>query len=450
MQFPIMLSMPAQENLRSSAMAFRQGRSAPEVLAKARMPRGVTLDLSFPAVPIGTGLSFESAVSVSPERSERFVVRASIDAERSEDVPEEINGAQVFADPVIEPFRVRGANCGGPPIGNASDVQRLLNSAALSAKRLNGDNVAIAIVDTGINLSHLNGKLGAGVRLDVANSWRPPGSTTLAGRSPVDHGTMCAYNALLIAPNATLIDVPVLSARAPGGSGMSGTLSVALQAYAALLANWSVAFAPGGLGQYSALVISNSWGMYHPSWDLPAGHRGRFCDNPKHSFNLLVSSMVAAGADVVFAAGNCGADCPDGRCEGRTSGAIMGSSAHAEVLCVAGCDTTDVRVGYSSQGPSIAGMPPDKPDLTGYAHFLGSEVFGAGYPDTGTSTACPIVSGCVAAIRTRLLPARTTPVALASQLRATARQVVGGPGTRNDDYGFGIIDALATANSLGL
>lgn len=81
---------------------------------------------------------------------------------------------------------------------------------------------------------------------------------------------------------------------------------------------------------------------------------------------------------------------------------ITGANAHPDVLTLAGCDIHDDRVGYSSQGPAIPGMKRKKPDVTSYTHFLGSKAFGTGTPDSGTSTACPVAAGCVAAVRTRL------------------------------------------------
>jgi hypothetical protein len=307
----------------------------------------------------------------------------------------------------------------------------------------------VAVVDSGINLAYLAGKLGAMPRFDVANSWSPSGLTTLPGQHPIHHGTMCAYNVLTAAPRATLLDYPVLIRREPGGSEVSGTLSVALLAYAHILAGWGVAFAPGGTTKYKALIVSNSWGVYHPSSDFPPGHRGRYIDNPNHPFHLIVSALARSGIDIVFAAGNCGAQCPASRCQNRTAQTIMGANAHADVLTIAGCDTTDARVGYSSQGPAIANMPQQKPDLTAYTHFLGSEAFGPGEPDGGTSTACPVAAGCVAALRTKEAPSTTPPGHLFAQLKATARQVAG-PGGWNSDYGHGIIDPVAAAQTLGL
>lgn len=378
-------------------------------------------------------------------------MRGFVEAEDAAEIPTTIGGRLIFADPKIQPFQVVPMTCGGTaPVGGTATVRQKLNVAQLAAKQLDGAKIAIAIMDTGINRVHVSGKLGHPILLDATNSWTPAGISALPGNHAIDHGSMCAYDALMIAPNATLLDFPILSSNVPGGSMMGGTLSVALLAFAQLIVGWGVAFAKGGLAaRYTGLVVSNSWGIFHPSWDFPVGHPGRYCDNPRHPFNLIVSTLASAGADIVFAAGNCGAQCADGRCNGRTTQAIMGASAHPDVLTLAGCDTNDRRVGYSSQGPSIAGMHQQKPDITAYTHFLGSESFGSGSPDSGTSAACPVAAGCVAALRTRLPLAATPPANLFVQLRATARQV-SGPVGWNGDYGFGIIDPLAAANAMGL
>jgi hypothetical protein len=59
--------------------------------------------------------------------------------------------------------------CGStPPIGNTASVAAKMKVAALHARGLDGTNVAIAIMDTGINLVFLSGLLN-GTKLDVAN-----------------------------------------------------------------------------------------------------------------------------------------------------------------------------------------------------------------------------------------------------------------------------------------
>lgn len=446
MPIPVIVVVPAQEPIRESAAAFAEGRPPTMDLESATMPGLLRIDASMPAIPVGTGrLQDVGTASVDPKSSPSYAVRATAEVDRPEDVPEEVAGRRVFADPRIEPF----VTCGGtPPVGDAAAVAARMNLAALHARGLDGSNVAVAIMDTGLNLQFLSG-LRPGVKLDAANSWTPPNTSTLPGRHPVDHGTMCAFDALIAAPKATLLDFPILAASAPGANTVGRTLSTAMLAFSQLLTGWAVAFAPGGISRYQALVVNNSWGVYHPSWDFPVGHRGRYVDNPQHPFNLLVTTMAGSGIDLLFAAGNCGPACADMRCQSRTAQCIMGANAHADVLTLGGCDIHDQIVGYSSQGPSIVNMFQQKPDLTAYTHFLGSEAFGAGTPDSGTSAACPVAAGCVAAIRTKVAPTATPPTSLYAQLRSTAKAVSGQTGWQAD-FGHGIMDADAAAVSLGV
>jgi hypothetical protein len=196
---------------------------------------------------------------------------------------------------------------------------------------------------------------------------------------------------------------------------------------------------------FHSLVVSNSWGMYHPSWDFPPGHSGRYFDNPRHPFNLIVASLAAAGADLLFAAGNCGPTCPDGRCLPRPANAqerkIGGANGHPDVLSIAGVDTQRNLVGYSSHGPGV--LAPQKPDLAGYTHFLGSEAFGKGVADSGTSTACPVAAGCVASLRTAFPFEPGNPKRSPANLRTYIKSVAtqwGYPAGRNDKTGHGVID----------
>ncbi|WP_158859413.1 S8/S53 family peptidase [Rhodoplanes serenus] len=443
----VLAVLPSQEPLIDSAMATLERRPPRIPLEEAKTPPGLVLDPNFAAVPIGTGVPGEMSLeAVAPTQSRDFVVRAFVEVSDPSEVPVERDGRPLFADPLIATF----PTCpNSPAVGGVPDVEARLRTAALAGRGLDGQGVAIAVLDTGINLAHLRSKLGTVPLFDAGNSWTPPRGTTAPGTYPVNHGTMCAFDALIAAPKATLLDFSILSTRVPGGAMTGSTLAVAVQAFAQLIAFWGVAFAPGGAPRYKALVVNNSWGVYHPSWDFPPGHPGRYIDNPRHPFQGLVSVLAGAGADILFAAGNCGADCPANECQGRVTGTIMGANASPDVLTLAGCDVTDTRVGYSSQGPSIAGLYQQKPDLTAYTHFLGSDAFGPGVPDNGTSAACPVAAGCVAALRTKLTPQAVPPPNLFAQLTASARQVVPSPGW-NGDYGHGIIDPDAAAAGFGV
>jgi subtilisin family serine protease len=248
---------------------------------------------------------------------------------------------------------------------------------------------------------------------------------------PVDHGTMCAFDVCIAAPACTLVDIALLR---PLAGGLPAVLSDAVRAYSHLRDLLTGPLRPADL---KGLVVSNSWGMFHPSWDLPPSDAGNYSDNPNHPFNRAVAALEALGADILFAAGNCGPQCPDSRCQGVSTNAIYGANGHPSVLSVAGVDTNSERVGYSAIGPGR--LADRKPDVAGYTHFKGSEVFDN---DGGTSAACPVVAGAVAAVRTKRPydPAdpATSPAAIRALMTSTARDL----GTAGYDYqhGYGAVD----------
>ena len=153
-------------------------------------------------------------------------------------------------------------------------------------------------------------------------------------------------------------------------------------------------------------------------------------------------ALERVGADILFAAGNCGADCPDGRCQGVTANAIYGANGHPAVLTIAGVDTSNTRVGYSTQGPGR--LARNKPDLSGYTHFRGSQVYAA---DGGTSAATPVVAGVVAAVRTRrpfqVGNPSASPASIRALMRSTARDL--GAAGFDFDHGFGVVGGCALA-----
>lgn len=332
----------------------------------------------------------------------------------------------VFADVEIAPCII----CpGSGPMGNTADVARLLCAERMRANGMDGNGVLLAIVDTGINKAHLAAR-GLVPAMDTARSWVPSAGMT-AFDAPVGHGTMCAYDALIAAPKATLLDIQLLRASV---GGFGGFLSEAVRAYAHLQ---QIMLAKRRPGESRSLVVNNSWGMFHPTWDFPVGNPGNYSNNPNHPFNKAVAALEALGADILFAAGNCGADCPDERCQSVVANTIYGANGHSAVLTIAGVDTSKTRVGYSSQGPGR--LSRNKPDIAGFTHFSGSGVYAA---DGGTSAACPVVAGVVAAIRTRKPhqpgnPA-VSPHAIRELVRTTAEDI--SPSGFDFNTGFGVIN----------
>jgi subtilisin family serine protease len=420
--------------------------AAPTFAAAPELGASIALDESFPptrlprVVPVsameaGHEFGAKLEVDMAPEAA-TYIVRATVEEEAVDAIAARDEVVAVFADVAIQPFVV----CpGSPPLGNEADVARLLCLPRLRQLGATGAGVAVAIVDTGFNLAYLNAR-GKHPSFDAGRSWSPR-PDVVPGSVAIDHGTMCAYDVCIAAPDCTLIDIPLLSSKAPGSTVMEGLLSDAVRAYSHLCDLMGGAVRPG---QNASLVVNNSWGMFHPSWDYPAGDPRNYSHNPNHPFNRIVGALERLGADILFAAGNCGADCPDGRCKG-VSRTIYGANSHPSVLSVAGVDTAKQRVGYSNQGPGA--LMRDKPDLCGFTHFAGSGVYAA---DGGTSAAAPVLSGLVAAIRSRRPfikgNASRTPTAIRDLLRTTAVDL--GSAGFDLDTGFGVVNGCAIAQRL--
>jgi subtilisin family serine protease len=409
---------------------------------------GLSVDTAYAAVQIPTPRAARGGASafrwsqpiefsMAPEQA-TYVVRGTIpddpDGQRNtlEQAQLHPDVIGVFSDPTVETCLV----CpGSPAVGNDQDVARLLGVKALADDGLDGHRVPLAIVDTGFNIAYLKSK-GRDPHYSTPRSWTPAGVETKPGRHPVNHGTMCAYDVGIAAPEATLLDYAVLLSEASGATAMAGLLSDAVLAYSKLLG--IVQSQPASRRR---LVVSNSWGMFDPAWDFPVGNPGNYSDNPAHPFNVIVASLADAGADILFAAGNCGRDCPDGRCGFGDSQPICGANSHPSVLSIAGIDTKKRRVGYSSQGPGR--LSAAKPDVSTYTHFTGSGV----YPqDSGTSAACPVAAGVVAAVRTRHSASQLSAAELRTLIAKTAVDL-GGTGF-DDDFGWGALDGTALVAAL--
>ncbi len=325
----------------------------------------------------------------------------------------------VFADLKIAPFR---PYCGDDAVGETKDVKTKLGVAALKKKKLTGKGVRVAIVDTGID----------GTQIPVAGGWSPiPGN--LPGTTAPNHGTMCAYDATIAAPDAKILDYALLQS---SGDTWTAFLSDAIAGFANLIE--LLHNEPG------PLVVNNSWGLFDRSQDAPIGSDENYSANPNHPFNQITGSLVAAGADVFFAAGNCGEDCPDGRCGTGDTGpgkSIHGANSHPDVITVAAVTIEHDRLGYSSQGPG--GLYNRKPDLAGYSHFMGSGVYDV---DGGTSAASPVAAGVCAALRQKAPGRALSPAAMKGLLQRSAIDI-GGDGW-DFDTGYGVINAAAALKAL--
>lgn len=387
-----------------------------------------------PAADVALDPDYAPVRLPSAGEASTYLLRGELDEARIEALRGHDAVAGVFSDPAIASCLTCGNS---PPLGDDARVEELLHVADLRGCSMTGEGIMVAIVDGGINVAYLE-EHGKHPTFSREASWGyavgvKPGSVA------VDHGTMCAFDVCIAAPACTLVDIAVLRPAGPISFGLAAQLSDAVRAYAHLQSLMS------GPDRPRALVVSNSWGMFHPSWDLAPGEPGNYSDNPNHPFNRSVGALAALGADILFAAGNCGPQCPDGRCQGVSSNAIYGASGHPDVLSIAGVDTADERVGYSTIGPGR--LTDRKPDICGYTHFKGSGVFPV---DSGTSAATPVVAGVLAAVRSKrpFDPAdpATSPAAIRELLTSTARDL-GAPGY-DYEHGYGVVDGARLRDEL--
>ncbi len=438
-QQPLIEMAAAAEPFDARAMAFApQPFPASLVWDSAYSPVEITA-VSQPAGLVGFGAFgppiSEVAEGGGEETGVTFAVRGEIDEEDLGDFLVQAAtdpGIQgVFADELIQAF----PTCGGDPaVGNHHDVAKLLCVDDLHENGMNGAGVLLAVVDGGVNLAHLalNGKP---LSLDSARSWSYHAGTA-PGAATVGHGTMCAFDAAIAAPACTLADLVVLRP-----DSLHALLSDAIKAYQHLLQQIR---SHDLFTDYRALVVNNSWGVFHPSWDQPVGSVLNYSDNPNHTFNRIVATLERYGADIVFAAGNCGKDCPDLRCLGVTNKTIYGANSHPSAVCVGGVDVNKKRVGYSSTGPGR--LMIQKPDLCTYTHFSGSGV----YPvDSGTSAAAPVAAGVLAALRSVWSYDAANPARHPANLRQHVIDNVDPAGLtgHSTELGWGILDGCRLAGA---
>ena len=100
--------------------------------------------------------------------------------------------------------------------------------------------------------------------------------------------------------------------------------------------------------------------------------------NLDHPLHRKIREVIVSGAPVLFAAGNCGEDCPSGNCHASSIAGISihGSNSLEEVITVAAVNSNGDRIGYSSQGPGMfGGRSPTSP-----VTHTSSETSGPGGP----------------------------------------------------------------------
>ncbi|MEM7725596.1 MAG: S8 family serine peptidase [Cyanobacteria bacterium P01_A01_bin.45] len=301
--------------------------------------------------------------------------------------------------------------------GAIADVVQYFGVDQIWSAGYKGEGIVVGIVDGGITAEGRPVKPGETDRRIKNVIGGPDQDWGTKARSWGEHGNMCATDVLGMAPEAKLYDC-----RLADGDAVSNALRIF---------EWSI---KQHQTDGTPHILTNSWGLYQKNWDE------LYATDPEHPFTRKVVEAIDEGILILFAAGNCGDSCPDGRC-GSDNGpgkSIWGANGHSSVITVGAVNKNEQFVGYSSQGP--AALDPQKPDFCSITHFKG--YFDS---DNGTSAATPIAAGVMALLK-QAKPDLTQEEAKTA-LQNTAKNI-GEPGF-DQHSGFGIIQPIAALESLG-
>jgi Subtilase family len=381
---------------------------------------GFQLDEEFQPIPLGGGPE-AAAFGGMPT----YVVRATVEDEASlQELRQRSDVAEVWNDTKIAPFQCPIAPCDcapGTPKGTIADVATYLGVTQVWSAGYRGAGMVVGVVDGGITAQGRPVKTGETSRRipRVIAGWPVADWGTEAGRWG-EHGNMCATDVLGMAPDAQLCDL-----RISGAATIPATISRALQAFQWAIDRYRINGTPH--------ILTNSWGIFQETWDTT------YARNPNHPFTRKVLEAIGEGIIVLFAAGNCGATCPDGRCGGDNGPgrSIWGANSHTRVMTVGAVNKNEEFVGYSSQGPGA--LDPNKPDFCSVTHFTGYFT-----SDSGTSAATPILAGAVALLK-QAVPAASQD-SLKNALKATAKDI--GPAGFDQHSGSGIVRIKAAYDRL--
>jgi hypothetical protein len=294
---------------------------------------------------------------------------------------------------------------------------------------VSAEGVLVAVVDLGLDSTHR--RTGACGGMHPYPCFDSSASHAPSGRQPGaadrrSHGSMVAFDATLVAPDVTLADLTMQSGET--------FLCDAYRHYSRLVPMMSRDL----LARYKGVVLANAWYVR----DASAAGAQTYINEPLHPVNRAITALDALGADIVFAAGNCG-PVPANGC--TASGAtIYGANSHPSVLTVGAAPRNRwVKVsGLSSRGFGQSRLATQKPDLLAFTDFLGSvHRLAPNKPDTGTSAATGLAAGYVAAARAKLGPPTdpsSTPARLREYLRGRV-EPCNGPNAWNKDEGAGLL-----------
>ena len=344
------------------------------------------------------------AVTASPETVRELAARPEVENVRLE---------EVLRVPQVTPAQITGA---------AEFNVNLVNAPALWVLGIAGQGVTVAVMDSGVDVNHPD--LGPRWR-GGANSWFDPnGEHPLVpfdqeGHGTAVMGTLVGGNTdgsyIGVAPEAQWIAVKIFN---DAGEASESAIHQGFQWLLDPDGNPNSDDAPD--------VVSNSWGFEE------------YAGACVELFRSDVQALKAAGIAIVFAAGN----------TGPNAGTSVAPANYPEAFAVGAVGTiqspTEIAAS-SARGPS----PCDStvfPEVVAPGFFVKTAdlTLGGISPDayvyvSGTSIAAPHVAG-VMALLLSALPDLTVSELEQALLRSARDLGATGP---DNDYGYGLVDALA-------
>jgi hypothetical protein len=296
-----------------------------------------------------------------------------------------------------------------PALAQAMTMGKALNTRS----QYNGQNCAIAIVDTGVDYTHP--RLGGGSF---------PNSKVIGGYDFGDndadpmpmsdaHGTACAG---IAAGNLGTVGdyiggvaygAKIYAMKMGGGSADDLSNDAGLKSW-----DWCLTHKDDNTS-YPIRVISNSWCIY----DLPFDNTEE-ADALFPAFATMAQRIVNAGITILAASGN----------DSFAGQGIAWPSAMSNVISVGAVyDTTGKVTEYSNSADNLDILAPADPVYT--TDIVGSGGYNSGdyYPSfNGTSSACPFAAGCVAALQSAAIASTGSPLSPAeveNVLKATGTSV---------------------------
>ena len=299
--------------------------------------------------------------------------------------------------------------CSNDPLFNQqwglhnSDHYGIDISASSAWNYATGEYVKIAILDTGVDLDHI----------DLASNISSLSYDTETGTSPsvvyMDHGTHCAGIAAAVKDNGIQIAgvAPEATILSVSNSLLSSSSNIEQKLADGIV--WAY--------QHGADIISNSWHLLAPHEAIEEAIRDAF----RYGRN-------GKGCIVAFAAGNLGSEHIN-----------YPANCNDTILAVGSIDITGVRASSSNYGAGLDIVAPGvnilstlPDDQTGY--------------NSSTSMACPHVAGVAALVLERNPELTVTQVN--SIICSNAKKLPGvnfnetkPDGTWNNEYGYGLVNA---------